>query len=36
MCDFAHAMIALPDALIAGAIRLSQSADRFEVVLDHF
>jgi ribosomal protein S27AE len=36
ICDFAHAAITLSDAIIAGSIRLSESADRVEVVLNHF
>jgi hypothetical protein len=36
ICDFVHTAIALPDAMIAKAVRLSESADRVEVVLNHF
>jgi hypothetical protein len=36
ICDFAHAAMTLSDAIIAGSIRLSESADRVEVVLNHF
>jgi hypothetical protein len=36
ICDFVHAAIVLPDAVIAKAVRLSESADRVEVVLNHF
>jgi hypothetical protein len=36
MCDFVHAAVTLSDAIVAKAIRLSESAERVEVVLDHF
>jgi hypothetical protein len=36
ICDFVHVAIVLPDAMIAKAVLLSESADRVEVVLNHF
>jgi hypothetical protein len=36
ICDFADAAMTLADAIVAGSIRLSESIDRVEVVLDHF
>jgi hypothetical protein len=36
ICDFVRAAIAPPDAMIAKAVRLSESVDRVEVVLSHF
>jgi hypothetical protein len=36
ICDFVQAAMTLSDAILAKAIRLGQSADRVEVVLNHF
>jgi hypothetical protein len=36
ICDFVRAALTLSDAVVAKAIRLGESADRVEVVLDHF
>jgi hypothetical protein len=36
ICDFADAAMTLSDAILAGSMRLSESADRVEVVLNHF
>jgi hypothetical protein len=36
ICDFVHAAMTLSDAILAKAIRLGESADRVEVVLNRF
>ena len=36
ICDFVHPAITLLDAMISKAIRLSESVDRVEMVLDRF
>jgi uncharacterized Zn finger protein (UPF0148 family) len=36
ICDFVQVAMTLSDAILAKAIRLGQSADRVEVVLNHF
>jgi hypothetical protein len=36
ICDFADATMTLSDAMIATSIRLFESADRVEIVLNHF
>ncbi len=36
ICDFVHSAVTLPDAMVSKAIRLSESVERVEVVLNHF
>ena len=36
ICDFMHPAMTLPDAMISKAIRLGESVERVEVVLNYF
>jgi ribosomal protein S27AE len=36
ICDFVQAAMTLSDSILTKAIRLGQSADRVELVLNHF
>jgi hypothetical protein len=36
ICNFVQAAVTLSDAIIGRAIRLAESADRVETVLNHF
>ena len=36
ICDFMHPAMTLPDAVVGKAIRLGESVERVEAVLNHF